>query len=220
MNVQDELVLQKEFVLTSVTFATLSLVMNRLLRLSLLLTLLPLSGQADEVQTAINSALASYKSGKNNEALDQLKQATELIQQKAGLSLSAAMPNKIGEWNGGKISTKLLDGLGGGQASERNYRKGDKDDPKSLTATLSIIAGSPTLTQVTNFLSNPALGALLGASTVQVGDTAGMFIKKEGLLQFVVEGKYLVAVRSKKGSEADIIEIAKGVDRNVLKALK
>lgn len=192
---------------------------NPLCALLLALTL-PVVVTADEVETAINSALTSYKAGKNSEAVDQLKQATELIQQKAGLSLSAAMPNKIGLWNGGKISTKSLDGLGGGQAVERNYRKGDKDDPKSLTANLSIVAGSPTLTQVTNFLSNPALGALLGATTVQVGDTSAMFIKKEGLLQMVVEGKYLVAVRSKKGSEADVVELAKGVDRAMLKSLK
>lgn len=193
---------------------------KNLFRLLLLAGLLPLAATADEVEDAINAALASYKAGKPGEAADQLKQATELINQKAGNTLSAAMPDKIGEWNGGKISTKSLDSLGGGQAVERNYRKGDKDDPKSLTANLSIVAGSPTLTQVTNFLSNPALGALLGASTVQVGDTSAMFIKKEGLLQMVVEGKYLVAVRSKKGGEADVVELAKGVDRAMLKALK
>ncbi len=186
----------------------------------LLVCLMPLSVAADEVEAAIQAALTSYKAGKTTETIDQLKQATELIQQKAGLSLSAAMPNKIGAWNGGKISTKSLDSLGGGQAVERNYRKGDKEDPKSLTANLSIVAGSPTLTQVTNFLSNPALGALLGATTVPVGESSAMFIKKEGLLQMVVEGKYLVAVRSKNAKEADIVELAKGVDRAMLKALK
>jgi hypothetical protein len=195
--------------------------MTKRTSLAILLALaLPAFTAADEIEAAMNAALTAYKAGKNSEAVDQLRQATELIQQKAGLSLSAAMPNKIGLWNGGKISTKSLDGLGGGQAVERNYRKGDKDDPKSLTANLSIVAGSPTLTQVTNFLSNPALGSLLGASTVQVGGTSAMFIKKEGLLQMVVEGKYLVAVRSKKGSEADIIELANGVDRAMLKSLK
>ena len=125
-----------------------------------------------------------------------------------------------GGWNGGKITTKTLSEIGGGQGAERNYRKGDKEDPKSLTATVSIISGSPAMTQISGFLSNPALGVLIGAKSQQVGSTTAMVIPKEGLLQMVVQDKFVIAVRGKKLSEAQLAELAAGVNQDVLKALK
>ncbi len=175
---------------------------------------------ADEVEDAINSALTAYKSGKPGEAGNLLRKASEMINAKSGNTLSAALPNKIGEWNGGKIDTKSLEGMGGGQSVDRGYRKGPKEDKSSLTANVSVIANSPTLTQVSGLLSNPSLGALLGAKTRTVGGQSAMVMPKEGLLQMVIDGKYLVAVRGKKCSEDQLAELAAGVKIDVLKAMK
>jgi hypothetical protein len=184
------------------------------------LTLLLAQAHADPVEDAIKAALSSYKAGKNTEAVDQLKKASDLINEKAGNTLTTALPKTIGGWNGGKITTKTLSEIGGGQGAERNYRKGDKEDPKSLTATVSIISGSPAMTQISGFLSNPALGVLIGAKSQQVGSATALVIPKEGLLQMVVQDKFVVAVRGKKLSETQLAELAAGVNQDVLKALK
>ena len=183
-------------------------------------SVMALHAMADEVEDTINSALAAYKAGKPGEATDLMRKATEMINAKAGITLSAALPNKIGLWNGGKIDTQTLDGIGGGQAVDRGYRKGPKEDKSSITANVSIVANSPTLTQVSSFLANPALGALLGAKSRAVGSNTAMVIQKEGLLQMVVEGKFLIAVRGKKCTEDQLAELAAGVNLEVLKALK
>ena len=113
--------------------------------------LLAMSGSvllADDVEDAIQAALTAYKAGKAVEAGDLLKKAGDLIDEKTGNSLSAVLPDMIGDFKGGRITTKDLDGVGGGKATERNYRKGDKEDPKSITASVSVIANSPSLRRI------------------------------------------------------------------------
>jgi hypothetical protein len=193
--------------------------MKRML-LHLSLALMTACCYADEVEDAINAALASYKAGKPTEAADHLRKASDLLNEKAGNTLGNALPKTIGPWTGGKVNTNKLDGLGGGQTAERNYRNGEKDAKSTITATISLVAGSPTLAQVSGFLSNPALGALIGARTKDVRGQSAMYIPKEGILQMVVEGKYLLVVRSKKCSEEQLADLAAGVDLNVLKAIK
>jgi hypothetical protein len=100
----------------------------------LALALLAAQGYADTVEDAIHAALSSYKAGKNMEAVDQLKKASDLINEKAGNTLTAALPKTIGGWNGGKITTKTLSEIGGGQGAERNYRKGDKEDGDGVSS--------------------------------------------------------------------------------------
>ncbi|MBL9114950.1 MAG: hypothetical protein JNJ83_08070 [Verrucomicrobiaceae bacterium] len=184
--------------------------------------LLAMSGSvllADDVEDAIQAALTAYKAGKAVEAGDLLKKAGDLIDEKTGNSLSAVLPDMIGDFKGGRITTKDLDGVGGGKATERNYRKGDKEDPKSITASVSVIANSPTLNQISTFLANPALGALLGAKPKSVGGNTAMFIGKEGLLQMSVGGKFLVTVRGKKCSEDQLAQLAGGVNLDMLAKL-
>ena len=185
------------------------------LRLALaLLALCPLALRADDIEDAINSALKLYKEGKLGEANTALQNAGNLLNEKRGSSLSSVLPDEIKGWKGGKLESASLAALGGGNTIERDYRKDEKK------ATVSIAADSPMLSQVAGFLSNPALGGLLGIKQRKVGDLTAMLHVKEGLLQMVVNDRFLVQIQGKKLTEDDLAELAGGVKVDVLKEMK
>ena len=187
----------------------------KILRLALtIIALAPVALRADEIEDAINSALKLYKEGKLSEANTGLQTAVNLLSEKRGASLSSVLPDEIGGWKGGKVESASLAALGGGNTIERDYRKGEKK------ATVSIAADSPLLKQVSSFLSNPALGGLLGIKQKKVGDLTAMLHAKEGLLQMVVNNRFLVQVQGKKLSEDELAELAGGVKVDALKAMK
>ena len=179
-----------------------------------------LTVRADEVEDALSAALKAYKEGKTAEASSAVKTAQSLLNAKAGLTVAAALPDMIGDWKGSKVESKSLDGIGGGQAVERIYRKGSKEKGNEKKATVAITVDSPLMSQVMSFLSNPALGSLLGAKQQKIGEIDAMLLPKQGLLQMIVAKRYLVAVQAKKLSESDLTELAKGVNVEALKALK
>ena len=170
--------------------------------------------RADEIEDAISSALKLYQENKLAEANASLQSAITLLNDKRGLSLAAALPKEIKEWKGGKVENSSLASVGGGNAVERNYRNGDKK------ATVSVVADSPLLSQVSGFLKNPALGGLLGIKQKKVGDLSAMLHPKEGLLQMAVNDHFLVQVQGKKLSEDELADLAAGVKIDVLKAMK
>jgi hypothetical protein len=185
------------------------------LRLALaVLALSPVALRADEIEDAINSALKLYKEGKLSEATTGLQNAVNLLGEKRGTSLSSALPDEIKGWKGGKIESASLAALGGGNTIERDYRKDEKK------ATVSIAADSPMLSQVSSFLSNPALGGLLGIKQKKVGDLTAMVHAKEGLLQMVVNNRFLVQIQGKKLTEEELADLAGGVKVEVLKTAK
>ena len=188
--------------------------MNTLRSLLLMLCLAPAAIRADEVEDAITQALKDYKEGKLAEASTGLQTAINSVNEKRGASLSAVLPDEIKGWKGGKVESTSLAALGGGNTVERTYKKGDKK------ATVSIAADSPLLKQVSGFLSNPALGGLLGIKQKKVGELTAMLHPKEGLLQMVVNNRYLVQIQGKKLSEDELADLAGGVKVDVLKDAK
>ena len=76
------------------------------------------------------------------------------------------------------------------------------------------------LSQVSSFLSNPALGGLLGIKQRKVGELTAMVHAKEGLLQMVVNNRFLVQIQGKKLTEDELADLAGGVKVEVLKAAK
>lgn len=179
-----------------------------------LLALAPVALCADEIEDALASALKFYKEGKLSEANTGLQTAVSLLNEKRGLSLSSVLPDDIKGWKGGKVETTSLAALGGGNTVERGYKKDEKK------ATVSIAADSPLLSQVSGLLSNPALGGLLGIKQKKVGDLTAMLHAKEGLLQMVVNNRFLVQIQGKKLSEDELADLAAGVKVEVLKEMK
>ena len=185
------------------------------LRISLLaLASLSFAARADEVEDKINAALNFYKEGKLAEAGTGLQEALNAVNEKRGGSLAVVLPDAIGDWKAGKMESASLAALGGGNSVERQYKKGEKK------ATVSIAANSPLLSQVAGFLSNPALGGLLGLKTKSIGDLTAVIHAKEGLLQMVVNNSYLVQIQGKKLSEEELTTLASGVKVDLLKTIK
>ncbi len=171
--------------------------------------------RADEVEDSIAAALKAYQSGKPAEASNALQKALKVLSEKGGGAVAAALPEMIGEWKVGKIETQSLGNAGGGTTVSRTYRKGDE---KKILA--SIAADSPLLGQINTFLKAPALGKLLGAKPRQVGPFTAMYFSKEGILQFAVSERFAVIIQGKKLGEDDILEVAQGVNTELLKGLK
>ncbi len=188
--------------------------MKSLALVAALLALAPVMLRADDIESAITSALKLYKEGKIDDAAAGLQNALGLLNDKRGPAISSALPDEIKGWKGGKVESTSLAGLGGGNTVERSYKKDDKK------ATISIAVDSPTLTQVAGFLANPALGGLLGIKQKKVGDLTAMLHAKEGLLQMVVNNRFLVQIQAKKLSEDELAELAGGVKVEMLKAMK
>ncbi len=168
---------------------------------------------ADEIEDALTSAIKAHKENKDPEALSALQTAQRLLNEKAGMSVGAALPKQIGDWTRGKIETQAIPSAGG-TATTCSYKRGDKK------ASVSIMSDSPMLTSLTAFLKSPALGQLLGQKTKVIEGHQGMMIPKEGILQFAVNDRYMVVVQAKKLGEDDLTELAKGVRLDVLASLK
>ena len=186
----------------------------------LILSLLVIGGsRADEIEDALNAAIKAHKENKDVEALTAIQNAQRLLNEKAGLSISAALPKELGEWTRGKIETQAIPSAGG-TATTCSYRKGDKEKGTEKRATVTITADSPMLNQLSAFLKAPAIGQLLGQKPKQIGAYQGMMIAKEGIIQFAVSERYMVVVQGKKLGEEELTEIAKGVKTDVLTSLK
>ena len=172
---------------------------------------------ADEIEDGIDSALKLYKEGKPADSASALQKVLKLLGEKTGGAISSALPEQIGAWHGGKISTQSLGGKGGGTTTSRSYSLGAKDKDDERKATVSIAADSPLLGQISTFLKAPALGKLLGAKPREVGPYTAMYIGKEGILQFAVNARYAVIIQGRKLGEDDLIEIARGLNTEALK---
>jgi hypothetical protein len=176
--------------------------------------------RADEVEDSITAALKAYQTGRPADASSSLQKALKLLGEKAGNPLAAALPEMIGEWRGGKIESQSLGNAGGGTSLSRTYRHPGKDQDSEKKIVATIAADSPLLGQITTFLKAPALGKLLGAKPKQVGPYSAMYLSKEGILQFAVNARYAVIIQGKKLGEDDLIEVALGVNTELLKGLR
>lgn len=167
---------------------------------------------ADEIEDAVSNAMKLYKEGKLGEAAAGLDAAAKAIREKQGsTAATSALPDAIGGWKGGKMDTTSLAQIGGGNAMEREYRKGEKK------AKISIAADSQLLGKAGELLANPALAGLLGVKTAKIGDKTAVVEAKKGLLQMTVNDRLAVVVQGKKLTENDLVELASGVKLEALK---
>ena len=177
-----------------------------------ILSCIPCPVFADEIEDSVSRAMNLYKEGKLGEAAAGLEAVTKAIREKQGsAAANSALPDTIGGWKGGKVDNTSLAQIGGGNAMEREYRKGEKK------AKISIAADSQLLGKAGEFLSNPALAGLLGVKTTKIGDRTAVVEAKKGLLQMTVNDRLTVMVQGKKLTENDLVELASGVKLDALK---
>jgi len=176
--------------------------------------------RADEFEDSLTAALKAYKENKIDDASTALQNATRIIAEKSGEKLEEVLPKTIGAWTRGRLETQSLASAGGGTTTKVNYKKGDKEKGTEERISVNVTADSPMLMQVAAFLKAPALGSLLGQKTKQIGDYSGMYISKEGILQFPVNERYMVIIQGKKIPEDQLMIIAKGINADLLKGMK
>jgi hypothetical protein len=187
----------------------------RLVFLSLLLLMTAV--RADEIETALQTALDAHKSGNSTAASQAMAEATRLMNAKLASGFADALPTAIGIWKAGKLETQTLEGAGGGTSLRRAYRHGDKEKGEERRANAVITVDSPVMEKVGSLLANPQIGALLGNKPLKVGSHSAVFIEKQGLIQFIVNKRFLVAVEGKKLKQSELLEIATGLKTEFLK---
>ena len=176
--------------------------------------------RADEFEDSLTAALKAYKENKIDDASTALQNATRIIAEKSGEKLEDVLPKTIGAWTRGRLETQSLASAGGGTTTKVNYKKGDKEKGTEERISVNVTADSPMLMQVAAFLKAPALGSLLGQKTKQIGDYSGMYISKEGILQFPVNERYMIIIQGKKIPEDQLMIVAKGINADLLKGMK
>jgi hypothetical protein len=191
--------------------------MMRAILLALLALCSTVAAVADEIETALQAAMAAHKSGDLAATQKSVAEANRLLNEKAASGLGEALPKQIGIWAAGKLETQTLEGAGGGTSLRRAYRHGAKEKGEERRGTVVITVDSPLMEKVGSFLANPQIGALLGAKPVKVGSHPAVHIEKQGLIQFIVNKRYLVAIEGKKLKSSELMEIASGVKTEVLK---
>jgi hypothetical protein len=176
--------------------------------------------RADEFEDSLNAALKAWKENKVDEASTALQNANRIIAEKGGEKLEEVLPKTINGWTRGRLETQSLASAGGGTATKVNYKKGDPTKGEEKRITVNVTADNPLLSQVSAFLKAPALGALLGQKTRQIGEFSAMSIPKEGVLQFPVNQRYMIILQGKKIPEDELVALAKSFKTDLLKEMK
>jgi len=125
--------------------------------------------RADEFEDSLNAALKAWKENKVDEAGTALQNASRIIAEKGGEKLEEVLPRPSEPGPVVGWRPRVWPSAGGGTATKVNYEKGDKDKGTEERITVNVTADNPLLSQVSAFLKAPALGALLGQKTRQIG---------------------------------------------------
>ncbi|HEV7457319.1 MAG TPA: hypothetical protein VGN96_11150 [Roseococcus sp.] len=163
-----------------------------MLPLAATLLLAPLSLRADEVRDALAEASRAYAAGDIPAARMALAEAQQLLQQRAGDELAAALPEPLAGWEaepataGGNSGLALLGGAGMIQAS-RTYRHRE-----GRTVELQVSADNPLMAQMMMVFNNPAMAGAMGR-LVRVGSHRAIQ-QQSGELLMVLNNRFLVQI--------------------------
>jgi hypothetical protein len=176
-----------------------------------------LSLWADEIEDGLTAALQAHKAGKVDDTVKAVQEVQKLLAAKAVLGLKDALPDMIGDWKGGKLEQQSLEGAGGGMSLRRSYKRGDKEKGNEQRASVVMSVDSPLMEKIGGALAKPQIAALLGMKSVPVGEHTAVYMEKQGLVQWVVKGRFLIAVEGKKLKQAELLQVAAGIKTDLLK---
>jgi hypothetical protein len=168
---------------------------------------------ADEVETSIDEALSAYQAGDYAGAKQALDYASQLVLQMSAGSLANVLPAPLPGWEAEESESQAvgMSMFGGGIQASRIYRK-DGD-----TVELQVVGDSPMLAQWIPMISNPAMGAAMGAKLVRVGDQRGLQTE-DGEIMLVVDNRFLITI-SGTAPDGDKTAYAQAIDFAALQAL-
>jgi hypothetical protein len=156
------------------------------------LLLAPLPLRADEVRDALAEASRAYAAGDIPAARMALAEAQQLLQQRAGDTLAAALPEPLPGWEAEAATAEhtsglaLLGGAGMIQAS-RTYRHRE-----GRTVEIQVSADNPLMAQMLMVFNNPAMAGAVGR-LVRVGSHRAIQ-QQNGELMMVLNNRFLVQI--------------------------
>ena len=132
---------------------------TKLLKVSLLVSLLSTSVYADEISDQITLGLEAYKEQDYKTALEELKFVTAQLQQLQQAEIQKLMPKALDGWTekeskgNNQAGMSMLGGMGGGLSMKSEFQR---DREKVI---VEVMANSPMMQMMSMMLKNPAMMA-------------------------------------------------------------
>lgn len=170
--------------------------------------------EEDEVEAGLRQVYSTYKSGDNQEVLNQLRALVKLVESKAADAVSELLPAEVGDWKGESLNREDLTIAGGGISILRKYVSEEKQ------ITVKVIKDAPVLKPMIDLIGNKDLLALSNRKTHRIsGETAVM--EGERKLQVVLDERiYVELVGNDKADEGDLVTLARRLDLRALAKLE
>jgi hypothetical protein len=175
--------------------------------------------RADDVEDSIQEATKAYRACDYQGAAGSLEYAAQLVRQKRGGALQAALPQPLNGWTAEDAKAEAMSAMmfGGMTTAERVYRKGD------ARVTVRILTDSPMLQGMMGFLTNPAMAAAAGIKMQRIGDQKAMVkydaSSKDGELTMVVANRFMITVEGDGAEQQDLVSYAGAIDFKGLQGL-
>lgn len=175
--------------------------------------------RADDVEDSIQEATKAYQAGDYQGAASSLEYAAQLVRQKRGGALQAALPQPLGGWTAEDAKAEAVSAMmfGGMTSAERVYRKGD------ASVTVRILTDSPMLQGMMGFFTNPAMAASAGIKMQRIAGEKAMVkydpATKDGEITIVVANRFMVTVEGDGAEQQDLVAYAGAIDFKKLQGL-
>ena len=185
-----------------------------------ILTVYPLSLNADEVMDSINEALEYYKEGDHKAASSSLEYASQLIRQKRADTLQDLLPEPLEEWQADEAKSQAIGAalFGGGVTAERHYGKG------TGSVNVKYLADSPMMQSMMMLFTNPTFVTASGGKLERIGGEKAIIEYdshlKKGKITVLVGTNLVVTLEGKNVEKDDLMAYAKEIDYKKLSAFK
>lgn len=166
----------------------------------------------DNVLSTIKEAMKQYEKGDYTAAASNLNYASQLVLQKKSEQMQTILPEAPPGWQAEEASSQALGSevLGGGVTISRTYRKGD------ASVKLEVMADSPVLQSVL-MMTSSSVFASAGGGKLETLKGNKAIVKYDdddqgGEIYIVVDSRFVVVVKGRQVSRADMVLFANIMD--------
>jgi hypothetical protein len=172
--------------------------------------------QGDDVLEVIEQAVNQYKQGDYAGAAGNLDYASQLVRQKKSERMKDLLPDPLDGWEAHNASAQAVGSalFGGGVTVSREYKKG------ASIIGIEIISDSPVLQSVMMMLNNPMFAGASGGKLQTIKGQRAI-VKydpqtREGDINIILSGKFMVTVKGQDVDLNDIILYAERIDYTII----
>lgn len=191
-----------------------------MLRLALFALLLLQPVLADDVTDWIDEARKAYLAGQADEAVQNLDYAAQLIRQKKGEKLEAALPDAPAGWRKTDSGSAAAGAayFGGTTGANASYER--QEGESYSTCSIAIATDNPMMSMLLASFASPMMLTASGQKLIKVGSNKASLEyeedEKSGTVQVVVGQKVLVSVSGSGLSEEELRAFAAAVKYDVI----